>query len=97
MSRHKVLQQTLQERVPRLALGRLRPVLDLRQQLRVDPGGLLIPLQLPLAPMMFLPIWIEDALLIAVDRLQLGGSREEQRIPLLGGLGQLIAAVSTFS
>jgi hypothetical protein len=32
----QILPQPLEERVPHLALGRLRPVLDLRQQLHPD-------------------------------------------------------------
>jgi hypothetical protein len=49
----------------------------------------LISLQLPLSPMMFFAIWIEHALLVAVDRSQRRRARE-QRIALLGGAGHVI-------
>jgi hypothetical protein len=38
----------------------------------------------------FFAIWIEHALLVAVDRLQCRRAGEEQRVALLGGPGQVI-------
>jgi len=36
-----------------------------------------VSVQLPLAPMRVLPIWLEDARFVAVDRLQRGNAREK--------------------
>jgi hypothetical protein len=41
----QILPQTLEERVPDLSLGRLRPVLDLGQKLRLDPDAPVLVLQ----------------------------------------------------
>src|SRR5689334_9257951 len=54
------------------------------------PSSSLVSLQLALSPTVFFAIWVEDPLVVPVDRLQRRRAGEEQRVALFGGPRQMI-------
>ena len=78
----KILAQPAEERVPDLSFRRLRPVLDLGQQLRLDPDALVRD---PLRERLRLPDQRRQAL------LQVGGRDLVEAVVDLAGVDQVVA------